>query len=125
MSNVNLRTLRVERAAEHDLLGILGNLDEAARPDEGTSEVRHVDVAVGIGFPHPEERDVHAAAAVVVELLDRRQDGIGISRRAEQRVVQQLPVVDALLDAHPQGVTGSLLGDHAEDPARDAEAEVQ
>ena len=87
--------------------------------------MRDIDIATGVGLTHAKEGQVDPATAVEVELFDRGNDRVGILCRAKQRVVKHPAIVNALFDAHPQGVADALFGNHAENAAGNAEAEVE
>ena len=117
--------LSVEGPAENNLLRILGNLHKASGANQVAAEMRHVDVAGGIGLAHAEEGDVDSAPAVIVELFDRREDRVGIAGGAKEALVQHPAVVSSLLEAHPQLTGVALFGDDAEDSAGHAKTEIQ
>src|SRR3712207_8574379 len=58
------RSLGVECAAEHHLLGVLGDVDEAAGADRHPAELRDVDMAVAVDLAEAQEGEVEPAAGV-------------------------------------------------------------
>src|ERR1035437_3334558 len=120
----DLASLRVESPAEDDLLRILSDLHKAAWAHKISAEMRDIHIAGRVRFSHSKECDIDAAAAVVIELFDRRHYRIRIASCAKQVIVEHPAVMGPLLDAHPQVVRNSLLGNHGEDSAGNAEAEV-
>src|SRR5208283_5792458 len=60
---------RDKGAGEHDLPGVLADVDEAAGASEARSEFRDVERAGLIGLREAQKRDVEAAAVVEIELV--------------------------------------------------------
>ena len=74
--------------------------------------------------PMPRKGDVDAATVIEIELVDRAQDDGRVDGGAEQGAIDHGAVVAALLDGQPVLVDGALPGEHVEDTARHAEAEI-
>ena len=67
-----------EGAGKHELLRVLGDVDEAAGAGELAAEAADVDVAAPVRLRHAEAGEVEPAAVVEVELLvlvDARRRG--------------------------------------------------
>src|SRR5436190_242077 len=56
--DIKLGTLGVEGPAEHDLFGVLRDVDEAARPDCDAAELRNVHISDLVDLAEAEERDI-------------------------------------------------------------------
>ena len=66
-----------ERAAEHDALGVLTDVDEAARADDPVAESADIDIALRIDLCERKEREVQSAAVIKIELrrlFDHRRE---------------------------------------------------
>ena len=98
VAGFNLRSFRVERAAENNFFRILGDVHEPARSDGQPAEFGYVDVSLLVDFAEPQKRDVETAAGVKIELRRTVDHAAGISRVAEQRSGQQRAAVGAMLN---------------------------
>ena len=66
--DLELRAFGIERAAEHDLLGILRDVDEAAGTDGDATKLGDVHVADLIDLAEAEKCEIQSAARIEVEL---------------------------------------------------------
>src|SRR6185437_5482099 len=113
-----------QRAAEHDTLRVLADVDEAADADDPVAEAAHVDVALCIDLGERQEREVEPAAIVEIELrrlLDHRREilpaaGIAPGDRGAAD--------DALLVRQMHGVEQAFFSGDRRDAGRYAGAEI-
>ena len=82
-SNRDLQPAGRERAAENDLLGVLADVDEAARARELRPEFADVQIAFAIRLRQPEESEIESAAIVEVELIRLIDDRLRVDAGAE------------------------------------------
>ena len=80
---LGLEALGGKGAAVNDLLGVLGNVDEATGAGQTGAELGDVQVAVGSGLGQAQEGHVQAAALIEVELDVVVQNGHGVGCAAE------------------------------------------
>src|SRR3954447_8734014 len=71
-----------EGAREHDVLGVLADVDEPAHAHDLISEPRDVNAAPGVYFRRREKGDVEPAAVVEIELIGLIDHREVVSRRA-------------------------------------------
>ena len=80
---LSLEALCSEGAAVNNLLGVLGDVDEAACTCQTGAELGYVQVAVRSSLSQAEECNVKAAALIEVELYVVRDDALCVSSSAE------------------------------------------
>ena len=74
---------RGEGADEHQLLGVLADIDEAAGARQARPEFADVQIAFAVGLCEPEKGGVEPAAVIKVELIRLIDDGLRVDRRSE------------------------------------------
>ena len=80
---LGLEALGGKGAAVNNLLGVLGDVDEAACTCQTGAELGYVQVAVRSSLSQAEECNVKAAALIEVELYVVRDDALCVSSSAE------------------------------------------
>ena len=79
----DLHFARDKGAGEHDLLGVLADVDEAAGTSEARPEFRDVERAGLIGLREAQKRDVEAAAVVEIKLVGLVDHRLRVDRCAK------------------------------------------
>jgi hypothetical protein len=115
---------RREGAEEDHLLGVLADVDEAARARQPGPELADVDVPLAVGLRHAEEGRVEAAAVVEVELRGLVHQRLDVARRAEVEPAGRQPADGARLGGQRQVLQHPLLVGDAGHALRHADAEV-
>ena len=114
-----------ERAAEHNLLGGTGDVDEAARADEARAELGDVDVAVLVALAQAQAGHVQAAAVDDVEGGVVLQGALGVVAAAEVGQGAGNAADHAGLTAHGDLTDAAFLGQNIAHAGADAHAQVQ
>src|SRR5699024_479459 len=84
VSDLGFQPLAGERAAEDDLAGIFGDVQEAAAAGNLGTHLADVDVAELIALGEAEEGEIQTSAVIEVELVCLRDDGFHIGGAAEE-----------------------------------------
>ena len=101
-----------QRADEHDALGALRDVDEAADARDAPAELADVHVAARVDFGERQDRHVQAAAVVPVELVAGIDHGHLVARHAEVGAGGGDTADVALLHGEGDLVAQVLLGQH-------------
>ena len=115
---------RREGAREHHVLGGGCDVDEAAAARHAAVELRDVDVPAGVRLRRAEDRQVEAAAVVIVELLVHADLGERVVGVAEVLVVRGGSADGAGLGGQQRVVGDAFLGEHDPDVGRHTHPEV-
>ena len=121
---LGLQALGGEGAAVDHLLGVLGDVDEAAGAGQAGTELGHVQIAVGGRLRQAQEGHIQAAALIEVELDVMGQDGHGVGRGAELGAAHGHAGDGAGLHSQGHLVGDALLRRHIGDFFRGAGAQV-
>ena len=121
---LGLQALGGEGAAVDHLLGVLGDVDEAARTGKAGAELGDVQVAVGGRFRQAQEGHIQAAALIEVELHVVGDDGHGVGGRAELGAAHGNTGNGTGLHRQGHLVADALLGGHVGDLLRRAGAQI-
>ena len=113
-----------ERPGEYHVFGGGGDVDEAAASGHFAVEFRDVDVPVRVSLRQAEDRQVQAAAVIVVELLVHTDLGEHVVGMAEVLVVGGSPADSAGLGGQQGVVRNSFFGQDDPDVGRHAHPEV-
>ena len=120
----NLEVARCQRAAEHHLLRVLADVDEAAGAGQPRAELADVEVALSIRLRKAEEGDVKAPAVVEVELVGLVDDGLRVHRGAEVQPAGRNAADHSGLGGQGDEVDDVFLGGHRGHALGHADAEV-
>ena len=121
---LSLEALCGKGAAVNDLLGVLGDVDEAACTSQTGAELGNVQVAVRSGLSQAEECNVKAAALIEVELYVVRDDALCVSSSAELGAAVGNTCDGACLNGQGHLVGDALFSSYVCDLLRCAGAEV-
>ena len=113
-----------EGAGVHDLLGVLADVDEAARTGELRPELAHVEVAFLVRLRESEKSGVEAAAVVEVELVRLVDDGMRIDRGTEIQAARRDTADNARLGRKREEIDDLLFVGNARDAFGHADAEI-
>src|ERR1700722_19581839 len=125
VSDLKLQPLGGEGSAKNHLLGVLGNIDEAAAAGEKEADLADVDIALGVGLRHAEKSEVVPASVVEVELVALVDAGLGIVAGAKNHAPGRHPADQALLDREGVVGQGPVLVRHRRNSIRNADADVK
>src|SRR6266404_8553724 len=120
----NLEVARRERAAQHHLLRVLADIDEAAGAGQPRAELRHVEIAFLIRLGEPEEGRVETAAVVKVELIRHVDDRLRVGRRAEVEAPGRNAADDPGLGGQGHQVGDFFFGRDGGDPFGHPDAKI-
>jgi hypothetical protein len=118
------RTLGAEAADEDQALGVLADVDEAARAGQARAELADVDIAFGVRLRQAQEGHVQAATIVEIELVGLVDDGLRVDRRAEVQPAGRNATHHAGLGGERDEVDDVLFGRHRRHALGHADAQV-
>ena len=113
-----------KRTDKNYFLGLLRNIDEAARPGQPRAEFGDIQVALLVGLGQPEESNVEAAAIVEIKLAGLVDNRLGVGRRAETQATGRYATDHAGLGGQRHQIDHLLLGGDIGDAFRHADAEI-
>ena len=102
-------TTRCEGTDEHDLLGILTDIDEAAGARQARTKFAHIQVALAVGLREPKKRCVKPPAVIEVELIGLIDNGLCVDRRSKIEASRRHTANDARFSRECQQIRNFFL----------------
>ena len=113
-----------EGARKDDFLGVLADVDEAARAGQAGAEFADIKVALPVGLGQTQKGDVQAAAVIEIKLRGLVDHRLGVDGRTEIESAGRKPPDDAGLGRQGHGVEDALFIGHDRNAFGHADAQV-
>ena len=120
----DLQAAGAEGSDEHNLLRVLADVDEAARPGQLAPEPADVHVSFAVGLREPQEREVQAPAVVQVELVRLIDHRLRVGGRAEIQSSGGNSADHSRLGRQRDQIDDPLLGGDLGDALGHADAQI-
>ena len=120
----NTEASRCECADEHQLLGILTDIDKAAGARQARTKFAHIQVAFAVSLREPKKGCVKPAAVIKVELIGLIDNGLCVNRRSKIEPSCRHAANDARFGGKREQISNFLLVSDGCDALRHADAEI-
>ena len=115
---------RREGTNEHQLLGILADIDEAAGARQARTKFAHIQIAFAVGLREPEKGCIKPPAVIEIELIGLIDNGLCVDRRAEIESSRRHATNDARFSRKREQISDFFFVGDVRDTLRHANAEI-